>query len=221
MTFEQLFNERLVELLASRDTFDEAIESLQDAMPEMDGGNDRSQVYQWLGTLHLSLATDALHHGIVHEAQAQFALVEEYQTKSIEEDSSRMEPRLNLARYYLTFGMKPEEAIGVLTIAEGDRQAASGELALIFEHQRLSLLGVAHTLAGDQQQAAIVLDRAYSDDFKGKIPPKAVDVPSLQYLAARGVKLTPASAQAIVQRVRDFGVPEESIPDGLAEQLSM
>jgi tetratricopeptide (TPR) repeat protein len=221
MRFEEFFKDELEPLLAAPETFERAIEALEEVMPAMEAGVDRSQVYQWLGTLHVNVATQALQHGVVYEARRHFELVEEFESKAIEEAPGRMEPRLNLARYYLTFGQKPEGALEALTMPEGvEAEGRAEELRTAFEHQSLALRGVALTLLKRHGEAAEALDAAFGDRFAGKLQPRAVDVPSLQYLATRGIKFSPESAAAIVGQLRKLGVSDEGILGNLQEQLS-
>ena len=219
-SFDEFFEKELTPALSDPDRFEEAVEVLQNNMPEMETSTDRSKVYQWLGTVHLSLASQALAVNLAHEAHEQFALVEEYQGKAIEEDPARIEPRLNLARYYLTFGGTPQNALDVLDVEDVAAGEDPSTLEMTFEHQRRALRGVAFTMLGQEGEAARALDGAYSDRFAGKIPPRAVDVPSLLYLASRGIKFTRQSAEAIVAQIRKMGVPEEELPGTLVDQFS-
>lgn len=218
-SFHEFFHAELEPLLQSPDNFGEAVECLQNAMPDMATATDRSHVYQWLGTVHLSLASEALAHSLVHEARRHFEYVEEYQGKSIEEAPGRVEPRLNLARYYLTFGSEPESALEVLTLPEGASATHDEKLAMIFEHQMLSLRGVALTLLGREQEAAEALDAAFSERFAGKIPPRAVDVPSIMYLATRGVKFTRESAEGILAQLKKLGLTDDDLPPDFINEL--
>lgn len=216
--FDERFERDVEPHLTRAEGIPGAIEALEEMMPAMATREDRSQVYQWLGTLHQSAAARVLSTGDRDGAMERFALSEEFFLKGIEEDPGRMIIRLTLARYYLTFGASPGKALETLTV-EGRPEAQELEgKELALEHQRLTLIAVSRAMQGDLDRCAQQLERAFSENILRRMN-EGVELPSLEYLASQGVPFSPDSVDDIIARLRRCGFGDARRLDILRQRL--
>lgn len=198
--FQTTFQERVAPLLAAPETLGRAVDEIQAMMPTLAPGEDRSRAYQWLGSIYINIAANTLESGEAEQAREQFALVEEFLSKSIEEQPARPEPRLQLARYFLSFGYQYQEALEVLAFPEPmDTSTMQGAM---HEHHRLALKSIGLAMTKRIEQAAVALEEAYNPVLLDKVSPRFVDIASLDYLAQRGFPFTEESAGAIAGLLR-------------------
>lgn len=218
--FQERFQREIAPLLGQRETLDNAVAALKNIMPALDAPEDRAEVYRWLGVVYTTLAVDSLQHEEVDEAKERFALVEEYFAKSIEANPQSNAARLALARYYLTFGNEFRAAHELLQDHEEVPPFDINDpLEASIEHQRLALRGVALAFLDRSGESQEAFDAAFDERFAGKIPPQNIEVSSLLYLSGRGVRFTPDSADAILNRLRTLGFRDEAKLKAIKDRL--
>lgn len=203
--FEELFEARVEILLRSPETFLHAIDELHEIYTIVKTAEEKSLALQMIGTINTSLAVQALNDGNTEQGQKHFVLSEEYLCKAIEQDASRAEPRLNLARYYLTFGNEPKKAYESLCFSDELLARDDFRIPLALEHQRVALQGVSLAFQGKAEQAIHAFDQAYGEEMLARLDQREVDTSSLEYLAIRSIYLAPASVEAFLERLQHSG----------------
>lgn len=219
-SFDERFERDVEPHLTQPDGIAGAVEALEEMMPAMATREDRSQVYQWLGTLHQSLAARALSAGDRAASEEHFQLSEEFFLKGIEEAPARMPVRLALARYYLSFGADPGAALETLTIEDRPAAAELEGRELAWEHQRLALIAVTRAMEGDLDRCGLQLEQAFSEDILSRMD-EGVELASLEYLASQGVPFTEASVGDIIARLQRCGFNNPQRLDILRQRLLM
>lgn len=216
--YDNLFRERVEPHLAAATGFPKAIAALEAIMPLLSTAAERSENYQWLGTVHQAVAARALAADDKDTAREHFALSEEFYLKGIDEDPSRLVVRFGLVRYYLSFGGDPRAAIELLDGHQPAPLATMSPADLALEHQRLALRAVALAFLGDLDRCARAFDAAFSEEILSRLE-SGWEFASLEYLAQQGLPFDERTVTGLVERLRRCGFRNEERLDILRRRL--